>query len=519
MSPPEDNSQFHYGMNRKPKICFFLQRSYAFTGHALAVWLQEKYGVTEFCSYTGVRRMHEFLKSQKDILYTELLLDEDVHNRYKNEKLDLSYLRALEKEYGIPNLWPYLTVDREIMSNQAAREYPYNTPRYTHDEMLRILQVTAKAVIDFLDREKPDVAVFSVIGAVPSLLLYHIAKKRGIRIAHILTVSLKDRFAVSERYDVFTDAEKIFAQNLANNRKGRYYDEAKKVVRHFRETPHPYDPKRSAAGQPIHRGKQLRFLWPTNFLRSLRWFVKMLYLYMTGNAREDYTTVSPWNYAKDHTKRKLRNLVGVSDLYDTYLPNEPHAFFALGYEPEMSLSLLAPFADQLYLIRQTARSLPVGWKLYVKEHPEMVPYRPRSYYKELKKIPNVRLMSPSIDGSTLAANANLIVTVTGSAAWEGVLLGKPSIVFGNRFFNILSMVKKCAEIENLPYPVKEQIEDFHYNEEELLQFIAAILEDSASLKFIELWEQEYDSVKKKEGLEPLADLIAKKIGLAATSAS
>src|SRR3989338_8403281 len=159
MFPPENNSQFHYGMNRKPKICFFLQRSYAFTGHALAVWLQEKYGVTEFCSYTGVRRMHEFLKSQKDILYTELLLDEDVHNRYKNEKLDLSYLRALEKEYGIPNLWPYLTVDRE----------------------------------------KPDVAVFSVIGAVPSLLLYHIAKKRGIRIAHILTVSLKDRFAVSER--------------------------------------------------------------------------------------------------------------------------------------------------------------------------------------------------------------------------------------------------------------------------------------------------------------------------------
>ncbi len=499
---------------RKPKFCFFLQRSYAYTGHALAVWLKEKYGVTEFSAYTGVRRMHEYLLSQKDIRYSALLLDEDVHNRYKDETLDLEYLRNLEKEYGIPNVWPYLTVDREIMSNQAAREYPYNAPRYTHEEILRILQVTAKAVIAFLDKEKPDVIVFSVIGAVPSLLLYHIAKKRGIKIAHILTVSLKDRFTISERYDIFTDAEKIFQKRFASKAKDDYYVEAKKVLSNFRASPHPYDPKRSAAGQPVNRARQLRFLSPQNLLRSVRWFAKMCYTYATGNAREDYTTVSPINYIKDHVKRKLRNLWGVADLYDAFLPDEPYAFFALGYEPEMSLSLLAPFADQLYLVRQTARSLPVGWKLYVKEHPEMVPYRPRAYYKELKKIPNVRLMNPALDGTTLVAHSQLIVTVTGSAAWEGVLLKKPGIVFGDRFYNALSMIKKCTEIERLPYLVKEQIEVWRYDEEELLQFIAAILEDSASLKFIELWEQEYNSAKKKAGLEPLADLIAKKTGLA-----
>lgn len=250
----------------------------------------------------------------------------------------------------------------------------------------------------------------------------------------------------------------------------------------------------------------------------MRWFSKMLYAYAKGNAREDYTTVSPWDYLKDHTKRKIRNLIGVADLYDVFLPDEPYAFFALGYEPEMSLSLLAPFCDQLYLVRQTARSLPVGWKLYVKEHPEMVPYRPRAYYKELKKIPNVRLINPSLDGTTLVAHSRLIVTVTGSTAWEGVLLKKPAIVFGDRFYNALSMIKKCTEIERLPHLVKEQTESWRYNEEELLQFIAAILEDSASLKFIELWEQEYNSARKKAGLEPLADLIAKKTGLSPRAA-
>lgn len=497
------------------KICFFLQRSYALTGHAIVQWLNEKYGIREFCAYVGLRRMYEFLKSQNDINYTDLLLDEDVHNRYKDEKLDLNYLRSLEKEYGIPNVWPYLAVDREIMSNQAAREYPYNTPRYTHEEMLRILQVTAKAVITFLDKEKPDFVVFCVIGAVPSLLLYEIAKKRGIGILHILTVSLRDRFTISERYDVCTGAEKIFRKNLqSGNTRSAFYLEAKKILENFRRSPHPYDPKRSAAGQPVDRSRQLRFLLPQNLWRSIRWFARMLYEYAGGNTRNDYTTVSPWNYLKDHTKRKIRNLIGVSDLYDAFKPNEPYAFFALGYEPEMSLLLLAPFTnDQLYLIRQTAKSLPVGWKLYVKEHPEMVPYRPRSYYRELKKVPNVKLINPSIDGTTLASHARLIITVTGSAAWEGTLLKKPSIVFGSRFFNILSMVKKCTNMERLPHLVKEQLEQFRYDEEELLQFIAAILEDSATLPFIELWEQEYDSIKKKAGLEPLADLIAKKLGL------
>ena len=46
------------------------------------------------------------------------------------------------------------------------------------------------------------------------------------------------------------------------------------------------------------------------------------------------------------------------------------------------------------------------------------------------------------NGTTLIQNARLIVTVTGSAAWEGVLLKKPAIVFGNRFYNTLSMIKK-----------------------------------------------------------------------------
>ncbi len=78
------------------------------------------------------------------------------------------------------------------------------------------------------------------------------------------------------------------------------------------------------------------------------------------------------------------------------------------------------------------------------------------------------------------------------------------------------MIKQCGEIELLPYLVKEQLENFNYDENELLDFLAAILEDSATIDLQHLWEHEPDETRKKEALEPLADLTAKKLGLLKT---
>ena len=66
---------------------------------------------------------------------------------------------------------------------------------------------------------------------------------------------------------------------------------------------------------------------------------------------------------------------------------------------------------------------------------------------------------------------------------------------------------------DLPYLIKDQLENFRHNEEEVQQFIAAILEESAYLDFRYLWEEEMDKERQKEGLRPLVDLLAKKLNL------
>lgn len=497
------------------KACFVLQRSYAFVGHSIAVTMKERYGLTDFCGCLDLRSSYNWLKNQPDLQYSDLLLFDEVFKQYKNEKLDLVYLRWLEKEYGIPNLWPFIAADRIIMHNQLVREYPYDAPPYTHDEMLCILQAAAKAILNFLEREKPDFILFSTIGGLGALLLYHMAKKKGIKTLVLFLNIIKDTSVISEDYKSVTGLEEILSRQKENIRQGILPQEAVRFLEEFRKRPHSYFPKADPKNQQVSRSKQLHFLKPKNLLRNFRWLRKLLYDHFTTNDRLDYSYIGPWNYLRDGIKRKLRNLRSMSDMYDTFDPTENYAFFPLQVEPELTLLVLAPFnSNQLGVIKNIARSLPVGYTLYVKEHPQMVMYRPRSYYRQLKKIPNVKLIHPAITGFEAMRDAKLVTTITGTAGWEAVLMKKPVITFGDIFYNQFSFVKYCRAFEDLPRLVKEQLERFAYNEEEMLAFLGTIFEFSAkNIDLPYLWEQETDPTKKRNGIEPLADLLARKLNL------
>lgn len=496
------------------KGCFLLQRRFAHIGHYVAVHLQEKYGVTDFCGLVYMRSSYEWLKQQKDIAYSTLLLDEDIQKKYHNEKVDLNYLAELEKKYGIPNLWPYLMIDRTLMHNIPVREYPHDTSPWSHEELIRILQAYARTIISFLEKEKPDFLFCSVIGGIAGVLLYHIAKTMGIKTLFVIEACTAKRLVISETYNDFSDIGPIFERNKENIPPA-YLDQAQKFLKDFRAQPQPYDSAFIKARQVTNRGSHWKFIQPKHLGESIRWFAHLLKEYSKQKKFKDYSYDShPGYYLLNRLKRKTRNLIGLSDLYDTFNPNCDFAYYSLHYEPEISTMLYAPFyVDQKHVIKQIARSLPVHYTLYVKEHPVMVAYRPRSFYKEIKKMPNVKLLDPSISAYSIIPHARLITTVAGTTPWEGVMFQKPAINFGDRFYNRLAAVKRCREIEQLPYLVKEQLEHYQPDEKELLAFLAAVFENSVAVDLRHLWEKEWDLKKKKAGLEPLADALAKKLGL------
>jgi len=503
------------------KICWFLQRSFVRIGHAININLKEKYESTDFCAFAQTTYAKNFINNQKKINYNPILAEDDIHNLYKKEKLDIGFLKQLEKDYGIPNLWPYIAIDRTMMYSILPREYPSDKPMYSHEEMLKILQVKARAVINFLEKEKPDVICFSVIGSLYSMLIYHIAQKMNIKTIVLYPPSvIKNLSPITEDYRRLTWTEEVFEKLEKNLYQSPKKEEAKQVIKEFRENPAPYHSDLLTTKSVPGRFKQLKFILPKNLIKNILWF-----LHLCFDKNNDHTAEKPFWFLIDRIKRKLRSFRGYTDLYEKPKENEEFCFYALQGEPEFSLYVWGFFRiNQIELIRQIARSLPIHFKLYVKEHPSMHGYRTRRYYKELKKIPNLKLIDPKIPGTELVSKSKIVTTIAGTCGWEAVLLKKPVITFGDIFYNKLSTVKHCQYIGDLPKLIKNQLEEkfsakggpssgWEYKEKELENFVSAILEESVKVDLIDLWHKEKDfkKIENDTGIQNLADMLAKKL--------
>ncbi|OGG53708.1 hypothetical protein A2851_02370 [Candidatus Kaiserbacteria bacterium RIFCSPHIGHO2_01_FULL_53_29] len=499
------------------KGCFILQRRFAYIGHELAKFLKEKGAVDEFCGYVQVRDGYRFLKNQPDIRYTELILDEEIQKQYKSEKLDTEYLAKLEDEYG--TLWKYINVDRVVRYGQLVREYPHDSSSYTHEEMLRMVQVYAKGIGAFLDEQKPDFVYGYIFGSLGTLLLYDMAKKRGIPVFTTVVPSTEDLVTVSQVYDRVTFVERLLKERMHTPlEKIPNYAEARAFLEKFRNRPFVYTKVVVSREKPGRSG-QFSFLKPRKLLWTLYYNLVLTFVEWCrdGERRRDFTTVNPFLHLYDLLKRKARNLIGLDDLYDKFDTSKPYTFFPLQYEPEVTLLLWAPEeSDQVQTVARIARSLPVGMLLYVKEHPGMVPFRPRAFYRRLRKIPNVRLINPSISSFDLIKYCALVTVITGTPGWEAALLQKPVITFGTVYYNALSFIGKYKTPEDLPELIKKQL-NVTTDDEELLRFIAALYEDSAALDLMYLWEVETDEEKRRAGFKRFADVLALKIRLISTS--
>jgi hypothetical protein len=502
------------------KICFFLQRRWVYIGHSMAFNLKKHFPETEFCALVQTRPSLIFLENQKDITYTSLLLEEDIHKKLYAEKIDYAYIAWLEKEYGLPNLWPYLYIDRVIMNGQLVREYPHDTPLLSHEDMMRLVQVTAKEIIAFLDKEKPDALVFSVVGALGSLLLYHIAKKRGIRTIIIEMTRIKNGMSFSEDYRTFTWVKKRFDE-IQEGRISSEKENAQKFLKEFRDRPAPYHPQASPTfNNQAFRSANLRFLAPQKLLWSISWHTKAFFDDFKKWGNNDYSDIFVWWSIWDKSKRKIRGLIGYSDLYTPVVEGEDFAFYPLHVDPEMATMLYAPYyTDQIQVVKATARSLPLHMKLYVKDHPAMVGYRPRSYYKELINIPNVKLIRPDVNGYDLARTAKLTITITSTGGWESILFKKPVITFGDVYYNDIPGVRHCRGYAELPYLIKTQLEGWRHDEEALLNYLSALLEGSIPVDYINLWTkaESLEEISNNEGIINFSLAFAEKLGLNKTS--
>jgi hypothetical protein len=367
----------------------------------------------------------------------------------------------LEAQYGDPTLWSAVTADRRLFSLEPS-VYATN-PAYrgfSHQELIRYAASAFRAAELVYERWQPQVVFLEAGTSVDEFALYRVAAVRGLRTLFITESRVRNRwFLCPDPYGVSEDITRTARAlgagqaRVATAEERAFADEVLGGIRNQAERPKSY----AAAIQymsdrrAVHWDRVLSFPWTVarNVVRYLQASDEDLYVSNPARA-------VPHRIAMRVQVARQRWLTR----WDQPVAGERFAYFPLQMQPETTTSVMAPtFLDQVNLIETIARALPMTLSLYVKEHPMMLGLRPAAYYRRLRQIPNVRLVAPDVPSHDLITRSALVLTITGTAAWEAAAIGTPAITFARTPFDGCKGIARFqAPLETLPQFVRRVLD-------------------------------------------------------------
>ena len=437
------------------KIIFWLNANMLFFG--LATNLQKTYDCKLYAVIDITNRTKKFFEEQNLVNFQKIwFLHDHIQKTYK---IDIDYLRNFEKKYSI-NLWQ-LGFNERIF-------YQYNEfYKFTQDEILSILEKECKLYESILDEIQPDFLITSETALHQQHLFYEICRKRGIKVLMLNQSKFAYKCIISQelhKLDSMPALSKIPS-------KKRTFDELLNVLTSTDNT------------------KQLQ-LYSKNFGNSKSSKLKAVseYIFKSDNSNTEthfsYYGRSKFKVLVDYLikSRKATTRKSFIDKYLEYeiYDNEQFVLFTLHQEPERTLLIAAPFyTNQLEVIRHIAKSLPPGYKLYVKEHFSQLlrEWREISYYKEIIEIPNVRLYHPSANIEPLIQKSSLVISIGGTTSFEAAFYQKPSIIMADLGFAILPSVQKLNSLEEFPAKIRDGL-DMKVNSDDLDRYLSILDEHS-----------------------------------------
>jgi hypothetical protein len=238
--------------------------------------------------------------------------------------------------------------------------------------------------------------------------------------------------------------------------------------------------KRSLSQQEIDRVERLRksivefdgnkafyAVTKRNFGRSaLSPNIRKLPAYLIENLGKnknlDYTRIDPLAKARANLLRvwrkwRMRKLVGT---FDSAIPAKS-VFFPLHFQPEQSTLVGGIYcANQVGLIENISKSLPLGYTLVLKEHPAGRGVRPAWQYRHLASFPNV--MFSDAPSKEIAKKTLATITITGTIGVEAMALDRPVIMLGRSFFDYAGVLYKAQSVEELPAILRRILIDGDY---------------------------------------------------------
>ena len=435
------------------KIIFWIDG--ALTTFALAYYLQKKIGSDFYAIIDTYEKPKSFFKNQNLVNLQKTWF---YHDYFQNmTKPDLNYLSNFEKKYEI-NLWE-LAINERIF-------YRFNRVyKFSHDEILLILEHECKLFEKILDEVNPDFLIMFEPTLHQHELFYRMCKKTNIKILTLNQPNIS-RCIISEnsrKLDFNIELDKLSSTNKSFSE-----------LRDYRKSFSTYKAIKNYRNQ--FKTSNLKLLKSAfKFLTSENKHIKTHY---THRGRTKFQVLKDELVLK--LNKKSRSSF-INKIFKTTIDeNEKFIYFPLGVDEERNLLIAAPFyTNQLEVIRNIAKSIPVGYKLYVKENPaqSIRSWRDISEYRKIIDIPNVRLFHPNVSAETLYEKCSLVISIGGTSGFDAAFYEKPSIIFTDLGYSILPSISKLNSIEELPKIIRESLQK-KVNNNDLEKYLTVLHENS-----------------------------------------
>jgi len=447
---------------------------------AISEYLQKNFDCKQFALIDTTDKVREFFENQLIVKFEKEWYLHD-HIKIDPTKLDMKFLTNFEEKYSL-DLWKLSLNERHF--------YRFNKfYRFTDEEILSIVEQECKLFESILDEVKPDFFIMFQPSLRPEFLFYELCVKKNIKPLIINPSLLGYRTYISKdigNIDYTEETKSIKSKNRSFGEL-RKYREQFNLNRQINEYVEDFGDDKNSL---MNAGFEFLFKSDNSNIKT----------HYTYKGRTKSKVLSD-GISSRILKRKNRDFF-INKNLQKYIENEKFVYFPLQVDPDRNVLLGTPlFTNQIETIRQIVKSLPINYKLYVKEHPgQRREWREIGFYKEILEIPNVKLLHPSVPSEEILKKCELIITTGSSSGFEGLFFEKPSIVFGDVIYNKLPCVTRIRDYSYLREAIRDSL-IMTVNSDDLDKFITFLEVTSFDFDlfgyfFIEAKEFFHDAILK-----------------------
>lgn len=447
------------------KILFWLDAD--LTHFGIASSMQKKFDGEFFAVIDITDKPKPFFETQQIVKFKKIWFYHDYALSDRNE-IDIEYLANFERKYNI-NLW-------QIAYNERIF-YRFNEfYKFSEREVLMILENECRLFENILDDVKPDFMMMRASDLHQNQLFYELCKAKKTKILLLGQSRFAYRPIISSRWHEIDGVENysdhvggptMTREELLNYLKG---------TNTFKQT--------NEYTESFQRSQKEKISAVLDYLKTKNTNQKTHYTYF-GRTKLKVLAKS-FTYL---LKRRLRESFINKNLMREIDKETEFLYFPLHLDEESTLLIGAPlFTNQIEVIRHIIKSMPIGYKLYVKEHPAMKlrGWHDEAFYKEIMEMPNVELLHPSVKPEEIMNNCSLVLSITSTASLEAAFYNKPSIIFADAPYSALPSVFRIKIIEDLPKIIRQALQLKEVDLQNLNKFVNFVNDNSFELDMFKL---------------------------------